>query len=296
MENTNFNCFRYSIISFDQGSFFEINDDEKARERLMSKILEANNEVTTKRKKNQYKTYLVKKLNETLYMLQFGKKTIAKHPKDTGEKFIDENIIEYPYIILFVDIEKQIILFETKTSIFKDSHAAASAFSIFINEQINVHNLELNLEQITEKNDFWSLKNELTDIKEIKLTLISPNLFGGNTSAEETAREFEKATNSTSSTIIFKNDKGNLNPKKGILNTFIEYISCGAGSWSLKGRNNKKEKYKTYSSSDKPKQIPLPKEIETQSTETTLNSINKVMNKLNCRPGEDDFDEDSKKD
>jgi hypothetical protein len=89
----------------------------------------------------------------------------------------------------------------------------------------------------------------------LRFTLAAPNMFG-STKKEigEFLHEVVDETNASEFTPIFKNPDGNLNLKpSNWLGAMIDWVKDGAGSWTIKGRNNIKERYKRINSNQRAK-------------------------------------------
>lgn len=294
--DTTFGCFRYFLVPYEQISVFQI--QVKDRKLLIESILD-NNETALEIEENpyggKYKLYLVSKLDENNYLLKFGRHGQITYTKDTGDDFQESKLDDHPFIYVFINTKEQIILFEKKTKVFRKYISSANALSKYLSEKVEIYGYEFKYEEITSPDKFWSLIDSAESIESVSLTIYSPNLFDGNTSAETAAREFEEATNSTENILTFKNKHGKLMLVKDKLKSFIDYISGGGGNWIVKARVPNK-KGKVFSSKDVTKVVAVPDDIAERSNIAILDAITPIISSINHRPGDDKVNEDTKKD
>lgn len=297
IDSKEYGCFRYFLVPYEQMSIFQM--QVKNRKKLIENIID-NNETSIKIEDNtyegKYKLYLVNKIDSNNFLLQFGKHTSLKHSEDTGKVFQDSEIDDYPHIYVFINTKEQIILFEKNTKAFSSFNACSKSFSIYISERIKNVGFEFKCKEINSPIYFWNLIDKAKSVKSISLTLYSPNLFGGTTSAEDAARDFKEATNSTENTLTFKNKHGKLSLVKDKFKTFLEYISSGGGSWSIYA-DIPNCKGKKFSSKQNIKTLNIPNDITEGDSVVLKKFINGSIASINFKPGDDELNEkeDTKK-
>lgn len=286
---TQYGSYRYFLVPYDTIQMSLLDNKLPNRKVLIENIL-INTETSIKIQDNnydgKYKLYLLNKINNDNYLLQLGKHSSIKQSQDTGNGFEESNIDNYPYIHIIINTKEQIVLFEKKTKAFKDYSTAAKAFSLYMTERIDNLGYEFKFEEISLPSHFWNIVDNATELNSITLTLYSPNLFDGETPAEDAARDLESATNSTENILTFRNKHGKLSLIKDKLKTFIEYISGGGGSWSINARIPHKRD-KNFSSKTNVKTLYLPNDIANMSKEALEQIIPHNIQSINHKPGDD---------
>ncbi|WP_252229612.1 MULTISPECIES: hypothetical protein [unclassified Clostridium] len=294
MNNTiQYGCFRYFLVPYDELQMSMFQKPLIDRKSLIENIIE-NNETAIRIEDNtyegKYKLYLVSKINENNFLLQFGKHGSIMNSQDTGTGFQDSLIDDYPHIHIFINTREQILLFEKKTKAFKNFSTASKNFSNYISERIDDVGYEFKCEEIHSPVNFWNLVDISESLDTITLTLYSPNLFDGTTPAEEATRDLENATNSTENILTFKNKHGKLKLLKSKLQTFIEYIAAGGGSWSMRAKIPHK-KSKKFSSKHNIKILNFPSDIIERTPENLSSYIENTIHSINHKPGDDFINE-----
>lgn len=161
---------------------------------------------------------------------------------------------DYPPVIWFWDREEQVILIENKRQVFSSANVAAKTFEKIAN---NITLAEIFLRAYIKpkliESQFWETFDSFKYVKEVRLNLISPNLFG-DTKREigKFLHEVTEETNASEFSPVFKNTDGNLRLKPSKwLNAMIDWVKDGAGEWSIRGKKKLKDKYKTITSKQK---------------------------------------------
>lgn len=173
-----------------------------------------------------------------------------------NRNFEPHQVEDFPPVVWFWDREEQVILVESKRQVFSSANVAAKTFEKIANNITLAENsLRAHIKPKLVESVFWETFESFEYVQEVRLTLISPNLFG-NTKKEigEFLHEVADETNATEFSPVFKNLDGNLHLKPSKwLNAMIDWIKDGAGEWSIRGKHRAKDKYKTISSKQKVK-------------------------------------------
>ena len=163
---------------------------------------------------------------------------------------------DFPPVVWFWDREEQVILVENKRPVFSSANVAAKTFEKIANNiTLAESSLRAHIKPKLIESKFWETFESFEYVKEVRLSLISPNLFG-DTKKEigEFLHEVAGETNASEFSPVFRNADGNLHLKPSKwLNAMIDWIKDGAGEWSIKGRKKLKDKYKTITSKQKVK-------------------------------------------
>lgn len=290
---TQYGCFRYFLIPYDEIQTSLLKDHLPNKKVLIENIID-NTETATKIEENtyegKYKLYLVTKIDSDNYLLQLGKHSSIRCSEDTGNGFEDSEIDDYPYIHIFINTKEQILLLEKKTKAFRDYKSSSKALSDYFSERIDDSGYEFKCKEINSPTHFWNLIDNADFLDSVTLTLYSPNLFDGITSAEQAARDLEEATNSTENILTFKNKHGKLKLIKDKLKTFIDYIGGGGGSWSITAKIPNKTG-KKFSSKNNIKVLQFPSNIPDMPVDTLRKQIPEKIQSINIKPGDDITDE-----
>lgn len=244
-----FAAYRYFIVPTEQVSIFEILDEKRKYT-----VVEFFNNLELQKKLiyeiDRRKHYIVynHRIAENVYICKFCRElneTIYREGDTDIENVTELNL---PFVYLIIDIAKQIILVEVKTSVFPSLNTIKNKLQTFFNLSFFQHGFDVFIEEITDEGNFWNYIDSSQGVYEVSLKLNSPNLFGGKIDTNEMLREINNEYNNTQVTFKLYNEKGKLSLLKNnnALRNALKYISGGAGEWSLTVIfNGLKKKYKS---------------------------------------------------
>lgn len=247
IENTfKFFAFRYFVVESSQISL--LNDgvspiikmiEDCKRKRQISINVENRMDILTFEKEYDTNTFLFK------FSRDFP---ITKYVNDDFKKDIIE-ITEsnYPYIYVIIDVKKQIVLLERKTSIYPNATAVKNAFKAFVLTYNYSENYTFSMDEIIELSRFWNIISNSREIFELTLNLKSPNLFGGMLTTNDLLKKTKETYNNDEIEIKFKNSKGKLKINREI-DDAIKYAGSGGGSWKITRKRDDNMKKETLSS------------------------------------------------
>src|SRR5690606_35101084 len=135
----------------------------------------------------------------------------------------------YPFIYLILDIERQIILIQHKTSVFKDIDIPKTKIEKFITKNLSVYGLVAKIQEISSEITFWEQLKEYDQIYSFDITLNAPNLFGARYRANDLSKDIQENYNATEFRIKLKNALGKLKLLKENVSDYIKLASAGAG-------------------------------------------------------------------
>jgi hypothetical protein len=230
-----FNSYRYFIVPFEEQVSLEqmlINDKREILINLMN-ILEGTKKIDRLYRNKRYILYLTNKLSDGLYVCKFAKEKNITIYEEGNHDIEDQPESSFPYIFLIVDLHRQIILIQEKSSVFPRISTSKNAVEGWFSSFTEDFDYVLSLDEISYEQDFWNYVQQNEGIYELELTMKSPNLFGGLYEAEELLKQINNEYNNTETTIKVKNDKGKLRIIRDRIQSFIKYISGGGGKWSL---------------------------------------------------------------
>lgn len=172
---------------------------------------------------------------------------VKLHDRD----FEIHNEDNYPPVIWFWDREEQAILVENRTSVFSSASVSVKTFSNISNNLVLAEvGLRAHIYPKLVESAFSDTFSSFKYVNEVRFNLTAPNMFG-DTKKEigDFLHEVVDETNASEFSPIFKNQDGNLNLKpSGWLNSMVDWVKDGAGTWNIKGKNSHKDRYKTVSS------------------------------------------------
>jgi hypothetical protein len=282
-----FGAYRYFIVPSEQISFFDTIKEKRqhAVENFFS--------VLEKEKKRNWeiggKKHLLvfnRKISEDILVCKFSmetKKTIFKEGKSDIEDITE---INYPFIYVIIDIKRQIILIELKTSVFSSLNSAKEKLKECFEQGFELHGFEVLFDEITDSNTFWTFVNNSLGVFEVSLILNSPNLFGGFNNTNDLLKNISKTYNNSQTTIKISSKSAKLKNIKNdnkSLSDAIEYTSGGGGEWAVTVLS-KEVTRKTYKSRHNIKKVSIRKldvkENKKKSEKDIIQALNSVENVL----------------
>jgi hypothetical protein len=159
----------------------------------------------------------------------------------------------FPPILWIWDRYEQALLVQRNSRIFADAEAAARIFASIANPCLRAQSLLVHIHPKIDEAAFWHVYDSMHTVESIEMELTVPNIFG---ETKQKVRDFlsEVAhdTNATSFKPTFENIEGKLVLKKtSWLDSLLDWIKDGGGSWAIKGRmpQRKRKTRKTSSKS-----------------------------------------------
>lgn len=281
--NNTFAAFRFFIVPSEQISFFDtIAEKRQVAVNDFFNNLEREKKISYEINGRKHIFVFNRKIGPNIYICKFSRE-ISKTLYKEGESDI-ENIIEpdLPFIYLIIDIKRQILLIEIKTSVFQILGTAKKSIKKCFEKAFNIFGFEVLIEEITDEGTFWTFVDASLGVYEVTLKLNSPNLFGGHIDTNEILKEVNQQYNNTDATIKLANEKPKLksiNKENHLLANAIKYISGGAGEWGLTV-HTKTSKKKTYRSRHNIKKVNIraidPPDDSSKSNEEILAAIDSV--------------------
>jgi hypothetical protein len=188
----------------------------------------------------KYIIFVLSEILDGVYIGELAKEEIYTKPVEGETSITETQDLRTPFVYLIVDINKQILLIQDKTTVFQDIELTKTKIESFLTENLSKNSISVYLEPITDKKDFWQELAELGDIAitDLDLTLNAPNLFRGRFAANEFVREIYEELNITEVTLKFKNRIGKLKVMSQNLGDYVALASSGGGKYLLKGIKN----------------------------------------------------------
>lgn len=171
---------------------------------------------------------------------------------------------DYPPVIWFWDRSEQCILIEKRTKVFSTPEASSKAFSIIANNIILAESgIRAHIYPKSETSEFWGSMEHFKYVHHVQFKLTAPNLFG-KTKKElgDFLHGVVDETNATEFSPMFSSKDGHLSIKPSSwVTAIIDWVSEGAGSWIIKGRNNPTGRMKSIESVKKARVLCVEGEI-----------------------------------
>ncbi|MEG1669239.1 hypothetical protein [Chryseobacterium sp.] len=278
-----FGAFRYFIIPSEQTSLFDTVDEKRgiAIQSFFSVLL-TDKKRSFEIKGKKHLLVFKQKITESVYVCKFSMEAIKTIHKE-GESDI-ENISEtdYPFIWVIIDISRQILFIELKTTVFSSISVAKERLKNFLELGFDLYGFEVAIEEISDSSTFWKFVDESEGVYEVLLILNSPNLFGGYNNTNDMLKDIQGTYNNSKTVLKLSNAKPklqNISPNNTKLKDAVDYASAGGGEWAVtvKPKGLKKRTHKSKHTIKKLsfKNIDSTEYLE-QLKKDIINSLNKV--------------------
>lgn len=216
---------------------------------------------------------------------KIGKDREMKLPKHDELGFHKDINRISPFVDFFWDSEDQFIFVEKNSSVFDDYEYVFNSIQTHLNKLLEPYDWAVFIEPITEKRDFWEAYTHFPLVYDISFELHMPNLFGGSQKdLSESLKGINKEFNATSVSQTLSNSEGklSLNKKDSFIETVLNWIINGAGSWTISGRMTPQQKKETITSKKSAtiKTEDLNVELENYSADEVKSIIQKVKPKI----------------
>ncbi len=197
--------------------------------------------------------------DEILVMKLAKKKSVELTTKETTT-FVEKKQDDYPVALVLFDAENQTIYVERAYKLYTDPKAMIHILQnmfVYINSQISENqNGKFYIKLITSEEGFMECFNSFSVVNKITLKVDSPNSFLGNREADDVLNELRDETRTQQSTFEFNSDEGiDGDGFYRHFQSFIEYVSRGGGSYSMRGYTENSTKPTSKKSSNKIKTL-----------------------------------------
>ena len=252
-----FAAYRYFLIPSEQISIYDT-AKEKRREAVEKFFYRAINEKKVSFDIDDRKQVLAfeREITNTVLLFKFGseKHETKYRESETGiESVVEANL---PFVYLIFDIERQLLLLEVNTSVFKNVMQGQNKIQKWFEQAFFQYGFEIIFEEIIDENTFWKYVEDGSAIYDGTITLNSPNLFTGFIEIGNALKKIRAVYNNTQTTLSVSNKNA---PLTGIqkeneeLSAAVKYASAGGGEWALTKRTRSGKR--TYRSRNKIKKV-----------------------------------------
>lgn len=224
-----------------------------------------------------------------LLSAKLGKAKEVKLPDYDKDKidFLDKKGMLYPHVYLFWDRDEQVILIERDTSVFQNYETVLKSIEDHLNGLLAEYELRVFIEPLTEKTDFWNAIRTYEYLYGVNFELHMPNFFGETQKAIKEVLEMHKRDyNATGVSTQISNPDGGLDIPEDDpqINTNLEWITKGGGSWAIRGKKAEgKKKVKLTSTRSQNIKVEETIEIENYTAEEVLSILSVIRPKYSVK-------------
>lgn len=180
------------------------------------------------------------------------KREVSINQFDNGD-IIERKEEDYPYVNIFVDLVGQKIIIEVNSAVFDNVDTCKKVLQNVMRNYFKSIDVMVEIHPITEKRDF---KNCFSGgkIKKVYFEMNIPNWGNAASAAKELA---EDSKNMGAEKIIFSllNKEGNIIYREEEMESFVQYVADGAGSWKVDGIDDSGDKFSVKSEEQKKKMM-----------------------------------------
>lgn len=212
---------------------------------------------------------------------QLARERIYDKYEMTSEKIVGTKDQDYPFINVFIEMQTQKFLIETKTTIFENYNTCSDVIQNIMNKYLKNIDATIDINPIIEEQEFWSFFKDDNEVKNLSFNLSVPNLFDASDDATNFLNEARDNVGASNVSLNFSNSEGKLKPNKEGIESFVKYTSAGGGTWHLSYKNQSGE-LKKINSEQKSKKISIKfyKEEINSLDENRIKMIKYEMNKI----------------
>lgn len=258
-EYTEYYGFRGNLSFVDQVSVFNIGleNNSETKNKIFKEFFESlkkSNKMESEYQRRMYYLIFIKDYGN-IYHCQLARKRQYDKFEMTPKGVVGTKDQDYPYVNIFIEIKSQKFLIQSNTKIFENYNTCKDVIQNIMNNNFKYKDINIIIEPIIKEEEFWEIvENE--EITSLHFMLCTPNMFDAEDDANNLLRDIEKNTNANHVNMHFSNDKGRLQLNKKGIDSFIKYISAGAGKWKVKVKRGEK-KSATYSSEQKSQKVQM---------------------------------------
>ncbi len=240
-EYTDYYGFRGNISFVDQMSIFSLGlkNNSETKNKIFREFFSNLKESNMLQSEYQRRIYYLIYIQDygDVYHCQLARRRQYDKFEMTPDGVIGKKDQDYPYVNIFIELESQKFFIQSNTKIYENYNTCKDVIQNIMNNNFQYKDTYITLNPIIKEEDFWHIiENE--EVFNLQFMLCTPNMFDAEDDANNLLRDIEKNTNANHVNMQFSNSEGRLNLNKEGINSFIKYISAGAGKWKLKARRN----------------------------------------------------------
>ena len=230
MKKDTFYSYRYFITSGPQTAFIK---KQNQISKLIQMCKQSHLQKTLKGERIFGMVY-IREIAASVHLLKFYKaSTITKYEFDLYDDIAAVQDETLPFVFVVIDTNNQIVLMSKNTSVFPKERSGQLAFQSFVRALLNDENVVFSLEPIVENSEFWLLIDRADRVYKFRLSLRSPNLFGGYNSTDDFLKMVEEATSTDQVAVELESQNGSLIVAPQQFGDPLSYADGGGGDWSI---------------------------------------------------------------
>lgn len=302
-EQLQFYGFRGNISFPNRRSIFSsgLADDSKTKNQLFINFfsdLKNNEKLESVYQKRSYYLIYINHYNNIVHCQLARKRQYNKFEMNDDNRIVDTIDEDYPYINVFIELKSQKFLIQSNTEVFENYNTCRDVIRNIMNNYFARLWLDVTIEihPILKEEDFWNYFDGTNKIYKLSFSMCTPNLFNLETAAVDFLNDIKENTGANHANLAISNSDGNLEPNKKGINSFVEYIAAGGGTWKLTYSDKNNQRI-TVSSNQKSYRINLAlskSELNKKTLDTA--KINKVLEAMDLIENVESLKENKKKD
>lgn len=258
-EYSDYYGFRGNLSFIDQVSIFNIGleNNSKTKNKIFKDFFETlkeNKKMESEYQKRMYYLIFIQDYGE-IYHCQLARKRQYDKFEMTPKGVVGTKDQDYPYVNIFIEIKSQKFLIQSNTKIFENYNTCKDVIQNIMNNNLKYKDINIIIEPIIKEEEFWKIiENE--EITSLQFMMCTPNMFDADDDANNLLKDIEKNMNANHVNMHFSNNNGKLQLNRRGIDSFIKYISAGAGKWKVRAKKGGKKSV-TYSSEQKSQKVHL---------------------------------------
>jgi len=221
--------------------------------------------------------YFEKKIDSSVFVFKVAKERLyTKHEEGVDDIQLVRDR-EFPFFSMIVDLEKQVILCQWRSTTVKDRRALGRILESILKQATDFGDYALRIEPVSATDRFWSFVNSADRLYSIHITLHSPNFFEGLFRANELVARLQSIYCNTEVSFEVKNDEGQLRAPRD-LEDIVNYVGAGGGAYRVTAKMPGSDAFTTLRSSDVAKSVMMPENPEELDADEIRKHIDEVGN------------------
>lgn len=219
---------------------------------------------------------------DTIIHCQLARERIFDKYEMTTKKIIETKDQDFPFVNIFIEIESQKFLIESKSAVFENYDTCSDVVQNIMNKFLKNIDAAIDLNPILKEQTFWEFFDTNNEVKNLYFNLSVPNLFNASDDATTFLNDARDNVGASKVNLAFSNSNGKLKPNKEGIDSFVKYTCAGGGTWSLK-YINKDGETKKVNSKQKSKKVSIrffKEEINNKLDENKIKIIKIEMDKI----------------
>ncbi|HEX8349599.1 MAG TPA: hypothetical protein VF598_06545, partial [Hymenobacter sp.] len=203
-------AFRILLSQPAQLNAFEQQRTKQELLEIAIQFMESNYPVRFQAKGKSYLFYYDLKISEYTHAIQLAREDSVLEPKVGEHGVTNQPDTVYPYTYFILDILRQIVLVQEKTSAFRDIDSIVNRIKDVFEKILVLQQVTIAIEAISNSEDIWSEIEQAQEIYSLAVDIDPPNFFGSRFRSNIDIREAYEETNFTKFKLILLNKLGSL--------------------------------------------------------------------------------------